>query len=122
MVNTLLIQASAQLEQSDIDIMVGASLDFVAMVEGECHEISEKEMADAIKVAHEAIKIQIEAQKRLVDKVGIKETRSYEAEKENQEMHKKFMTLLMKNVMPLQKKTPPNKNAVKNSPKFVKLV
>ena len=80
----------AQLEQSDIDIMVGASLDFVAMVEGECHEISEKEMADAIKVAHEAIKIQIEAQKRLVDKVGIKETRSYEAEKENQEMAQKI--------------------------------
>ena len=68
----------AQLKEADIDLMVGASKDFVAMVEGEMDEVSEEEMADAIRVAHEAIKLQCEAQEALVSKVGKKETREYE--------------------------------------------
>ena len=78
-----------ELEQSDMDIMVGASLDFVAMVEGEMNEVSEKEMADAIRFAHEAIKIQIEAQKRLKAQVG-KGIRTYHIPEENQEIAKKI--------------------------------
>ena len=53
-----------QLQESDIDIMVGASADSVAMVEGEFDEVSEQCMADAIRFGHEAIKKQIEAQVR----------------------------------------------------------
>ncbi len=74
----------SQLEQSDIDMVIGASEDSVMMVEGEMSEISEDEMVEAIKVAHEAIKIQIEAQKRLVAQVGKKETREYEPEAEDE--------------------------------------
>ena len=48
-----------------LEIMVGASADSVMMVEGEMDECSEEEMADAIKFAHESIKIQIEAQERI---------------------------------------------------------
>ena len=40
-------------------MMIGASADSVMMVEGEMDEISEEEMADAIKFAHEAIKVQM---------------------------------------------------------------
>uniref|UniRef100_UPI0039A48A24 polyribonucleotide nucleotidyltransferase n=1 Tax=Ornithobacterium rhinotracheale TaxID=28251 RepID=UPI0039A48A24 len=58
------------LKKADLDIMVGASKDSVVMVEGEMNEISEKEMIEAIKFAHEAIKEQIEAQERLAEKVG----------------------------------------------------
>ncbi|WP_335966059.1 polyribonucleotide nucleotidyltransferase [Galbibacter sp. PAP.153] len=79
-----------QLEKADIDMMVGASEDSVAMVEGEMHEVSEKEMADAIKFAHEAIKTQCEAQKRLVEKVGKKETREYESELEDEALATKI--------------------------------
>ncbi|MFJ1262810.1 polyribonucleotide nucleotidyltransferase [Capnocytophaga canis] len=78
-----------QLAQSDIDIMVGASKDFVAMVEGEMDEVSEKEMTEAIKFAHEAIKVQIDAQIRLAEKVGKTEKRSYEPEAENEEIKDK---------------------------------
>jgi polyribonucleotide nucleotidyltransferase len=53
--------SKAELEQSDID-MIGASADSVCMVEGEMKEISEAEMVEAIKFAHEAIKAQIVAQ------------------------------------------------------------
>ena len=78
-----------ELTQSDMDIMVGASKEFVAMVEGEMDEVSEKDMAEAIHFAHEAIKIQIEAQERLKAKVG-KTIRSYEVPQENQEIAQKI--------------------------------
>ncbi|WP_268848951.1 polyribonucleotide nucleotidyltransferase [Flavobacterium aestivum] len=79
----------AQLELSDIDMMIGASKDSIAMVEGEMKEISEKEMVEAIKFAHDAIKIQIDAQERLVEAFGRKETRTYENEKEDQAIYAK---------------------------------
>ena len=69
-----------QLDSSDVDIMIGASADSVAMVEGEFDEISEEEMLDAIAFGHEAIKDQIKAQVALVGAVGKKEIRSYEEE------------------------------------------
>lgn len=56
--------------KADIDIMVGATKDSIVMVEGEMKEISEQEMLEAIKFAHEEIKIQIEVQERLAQKVG----------------------------------------------------
>ena len=72
--------SSAQLLESDVDIMIGASEDSVAMVEGEFDEISEQEMIEAIAFGHEAIKAQIAAQVRLAEAVGKKETREYEEE------------------------------------------
>ena len=81
--------SAQQLAESDMDIMVGASKEFVAMVEGEMDEVSEKDMADAIHFAHEAIKVQIEAQERLREKVG-KTIRFYEVPQENEEVAKKI--------------------------------
>ncbi|WP_299617631.1 polyribonucleotide nucleotidyltransferase [uncultured Tenacibaculum sp.] len=80
----------AQLKEADIDLMVGASKDFVAMVEGEMDEVSEEEMADAIRVAHEAIKVQCEAQEALVNQVGKKETREYEVAVTDEELEEKI--------------------------------
>ncbi|MBU86691.1 MAG: polyribonucleotide nucleotidyltransferase [Flavobacteriaceae bacterium] len=79
-----------QLSDSDMDIMVGASMDSVMMVEGEMDECSEEEMADAIKFAHESIKLQIEAQIKLANLVGRKEIRTYEKSIENDELAKKI--------------------------------
>ncbi|MBT8310047.1 MAG: polyribonucleotide nucleotidyltransferase [Flavobacteriaceae bacterium] len=80
----------AQLAESDIDMMIGASADSVMMVEGEMDEISEEEMTEAIKFAHEAIKVQCAAQIRLAEAFGKKEVREYEAEKEDEELAKKI--------------------------------
>jgi polyribonucleotide nucleotidyltransferase len=66
----------SQLEKADIDIMVGASYDNIMMVEGEMNEISEEEMLEAIKVAHEAIKVHCKAQEELTAEVG-KAKRTY---------------------------------------------
>ena len=79
-----------QLSDSDMDIMVGASMDSVMMVEGEMDECSEEEMADAIKFAHESIKLQIEAQIKLANLAGRKEIRTYEKSIENEELAKKI--------------------------------
>ena len=78
-----------ELEQSDIDMMIGASMDSVAMVEGEMKEISEAEMVEAIKFAHEAIKIQIQAQERLRTAIGSPAYREYEGEKEDEAIYAK---------------------------------
>ncbi|AOZ99719.1 polyribonucleotide nucleotidyltransferase [Flavobacterium commune] len=78
-----------ELEQSDIDMMIGASMDSVAMVEGEMKEISEAEMIEAIKFAHEAIKVQIQAQQRLRAAVGNPEYRTYEGEVEDEAVYAK---------------------------------
>lgn len=78
-----------ELEQSDIDMMIGASADSVCMVEGEMKEISEAEMVEAIKFAHEAIKAQIAAQEKLRAAVGSPTYREYEGEKEDEAVYAK---------------------------------
>ncbi|MBQ4804924.1 polyribonucleotide nucleotidyltransferase [Aquimarina sp. MMG015] len=80
----------AQLEESDIDMMIGASADSVMMVEGEMDEISEEEMTEAIKFAHEAIKVQCAAQERLAEAFGKKEVREYEPERNDEDLAKKI--------------------------------
>ena len=67
----------SQLEKADIDIMVGATLDNIMMVEGEMNEVQESEMLDAIKAAHEAIKAQCQAQLELMEACGTTVKREY---------------------------------------------
>ncbi|MDA3944637.1 MAG: polyribonucleotide nucleotidyltransferase [Bacteroidetes bacterium] len=57
------------LEEADLDLMVAASIDNIMMVEGESKEVSELVMIEALKIAHEAIKIQCQAQIELAKKV-----------------------------------------------------
>ena len=82
--------SKAQLKESNVDIMIGASADSVTMVEGEFDEVSEEVMADAIRFGHEAIKLQIAAQVELAEAVGKKETREYEAEDSDDALQQKI--------------------------------
>ncbi|MAU72396.1 MAG: polyribonucleotide nucleotidyltransferase [Pseudozobellia sp.] len=93
----------AQLENSDIDMVIGASADSVMMVEGEMKEISEEEMTEAIKFAHEAIKVQCEAQVKLAEAFGKKETREYEPEREDEDLAKKIHDLTYNKVYEIAK-------------------
>ena len=85
--------SKSTMEESDIDLMVGASKDSIVMVEGEMKEISEKEMLEAIKFAHEAIKVQCLAQENLSKKVGNIEIRDYEKTVINEELFGKINNL-----------------------------
>lgn len=79
-----------QLKTSEIDMVIGASEDSVMMVEGEMLEISEEEMVEAIQFAHDAIKVQCEAQRRLAEAFGKKETREYDPEPEDEALQQKI--------------------------------
>jgi len=58
-------------ENANIDMMVGATYDNILMVEGELNEVSEEEMAEAIRFAHDAIKTQCKAQIELAEQLGV---------------------------------------------------
>ncbi len=60
-----------QSEVADIDLVVGATYENIMMVEGEMSEVSEEDMLEALKIAHDAIKIQCKAQKELAEMVGV---------------------------------------------------
>jgi len=75
----------AQLEEADIDIMVGASYDNIMMVEGEMDEVSEEEMLEAIKFAHEAIKQHCKVQEELAAELGVVK-REYSHENNDEEL------------------------------------
>ncbi|PID69693.1 MAG: polyribonucleotide nucleotidyltransferase [Flavobacteriales bacterium] len=92
-----------QLSNSDIDMIVGASEESVMMVEGEMSEISEEEMVEAIKFAHEAIKVQCKAQVKLAEAFGKKEVREYEGETEDEDLEKKIHELAYNKVYEIAK-------------------
>jgi len=75
-----------QLEEADIDIMVGATIDNIMMVEGEMNEVQEADMLEAIKVAHEAIKVQCQAQLELQEACGKSVKREYSHEENDEEL------------------------------------
>ena len=79
---------SAELEKADIDIMVAATIDNIMMVEGEMNEVQESEMLEAIKVAHEAIKVQCKAQLELSEACGKLVKREYCHEVNDEELRK----------------------------------
>ena len=79
-----------QLERADIDLMVAATLDNIMMVEGEMEEVQEEEMLEAIKVAHEAIKVQCQAQLELSKAVGKMTKREYPAEEQDEELRERM--------------------------------
>lgn len=75
-----------QLKNADIDIIVGATKENILMVEGEMDEVSEKEMLEAIKFAHEEIKKHCEIQIELTKEVGKTEKREYCHENKDDEL------------------------------------
>ena len=78
----------SQNENADMDIVVGATLDNIMMVEGEMDEVSEAEFLGAIKIAHEAIKTQCEAQLELMEACGTVQKREYSHEEKDEDLKK----------------------------------
>ena len=77
-----------QIEKSSLNLMVGASYDNISMVEGESSEVSEDEIVEALKVAHEAIKSLCELQNELLKKSGGIEKREYSHEESDEDLLK----------------------------------
>ena len=77
-----------ELAKADIDLMVGATMDNIMMVEGEMDEVSEAELLEALKFAHEAIKVQCQVQIELAEAVGSTVKRTYCHEVNDEELRK----------------------------------
>ena len=77
---------TSDIERATLVVIVGATEHDICMVEGEMDECSEAEMLEALKVGHEAIKVQCAAQRELTQKVGKTEKRQYSHETHDEEL------------------------------------
>ena len=85
-----------QMEEADMDIMVGATKDNIMMVEGEMKEVSEQDLIGALKVAAEAIKPMCELQYELAKEKGTDVKREYDHEINDEELREQIKTELYK--------------------------
>lgn len=80
----------SQMKESDMDFIIAATDKNIMMVEGESKECSEEDLVQAIEKGHEAIKIQVQAQKELWEMVGSPAKRDYTAPYRNEELYEKI--------------------------------
>ena len=85
-----------QMEEADMDIMVGATKDNIMMVEGEMKEVSEQDLIGALKVAAEAIKPMCELQYELAKEKGTDMKREYDHEINDEELREQIKSELYK--------------------------
>ncbi|WP_273389781.1 polyribonucleotide nucleotidyltransferase [Barnesiella viscericola] len=78
----------SELERADMDLMVGATYENIMMVEGEMDEVSEADLLEALKAAHEAIKVHCLVQKELAEAVGSTVKREYCHETNDEDLRK----------------------------------
>ncbi|MBP7767825.1 MAG: polyribonucleotide nucleotidyltransferase [Prevotella sp.] len=83
-----------QMADADMDLMVGATRDNIMMVEGEMKEVSELDLIEALKVAHEAIKPMCALQDELAKELGTDKKRSYDDEVNDEELRQQIKTEL----------------------------
>ena len=85
-----------QMEEADMDIMVGATKDNIMMVEGEMKEVSEQDLIGALKVAAEAIKPMCDLQYELAKEKGTDVKREYDHEVNDEELREQIKNELYK--------------------------
>src|SRR5512133_2653609 len=79
----------SEIKKADIDIMVAATAENIVMVEGEMNEVSEDEMLEALRIAHEFIKVQCKAQLELMEAAGKSQKRVYSHEVHDEDLRKR---------------------------------
>jgi polyribonucleotide nucleotidyltransferase len=79
----------SQIKSADIDLIVGATRDNILMVEGEMDEVSEADMLEAIRFAHEAIRPMCDAQVTLAKKAGKEQKREYSHEEPDEALRER---------------------------------
>ncbi len=109
------------LENATIDVIVAATMENITMVEGESEECSEEELVEAIKIGHEAIKKQCQAQIDLAKKFGApSEKRAVEEGPSDEDLKKQIEAACKEDFMKVVKSANPNKHERKEAFKAVK--
>lgn len=110
----------AEADAADLNIIVAADSDNIMMVEGEMNEVSEKELLEAMKVAHEAIKLQCQAQKEMEAEVGATEKREYHHENSDEELEAKMEAELYDKLYEVVARQTADKNVRSNDVRAIK--
>lgn len=97
-------------ETADIDLIVAGSIDKLLMVEGEMKEVSEEDMVNALRAAHEAIKDQCALQVELTKAVGKETKRPFNHEVNDEDLRKQLNELLYPKVYAVARQLITNKN------------
>ena len=100
----------SEMANSDMDIIVAATMDNIMMVEGEMDEISEAELLEGMKVAHDAIKVQCQAQIDMMEALGKTEKREYCHEDNDEELREKVWKATYDKAYEVAKSANPNKH------------
>lgn len=116
----LINPSSTQLKNARLDLIVAASSRDILMVEGSCAEVSEEEILEALKKAHEAIRVQVQVQKELEAAVGKTEKRTYSHEVNDAELKAKLYELLYDKAYAVAQSSNANKHARSDSFKAIK--
>lgn len=98
-----------QKEKADLDFIVAASIENILMVEGECKEINEEDMLEALKLAHEAIKVQCELQIELTKATNKTVKRVYNHEVKDEAFKAELHSLLYDKVYAVARQQLTNK-------------
>jgi polyribonucleotide nucleotidyltransferase len=99
-----------QKERADLDFIVAASIENILMVEGECKEINEEDMLQALKLAHEAIKVQCELQIELTKATNKTVKRVYNHEVKDEAFKAELHSLLYDKVYAVARQQLTNKH------------
>jgi polyribonucleotide nucleotidyltransferase len=105
----------AETESADLDLLVAANLDSIMMVEGEMKEVSEDVMVEALKIAHESIKVQCQAQLDLLEMIGGGTKREYSHETNDAELEQALMAATVDKVYEVAARGNANKNERKEA-------
>ncbi len=100
----------SELAKADMEIMVGATYDNILMVEGEMDEVSEADLLEAMKVAHEAIKVHCKVQMELTELVGKTKKREYSHQENDEELRAKVWKETYDKAYAVAKHANPNKH------------
>ncbi len=99
----------ADKERADIDLIVAASIENILMVEGEMKEVSEDDMLEALKIAHDAIKVQCQLQLDMAKELGKTVKRTYSHEVNDENLREELSKLLYPKVYAVAKQQIKNK-------------
>jgi polyribonucleotide nucleotidyltransferase len=98
------------IKKADLDLMIAATIDNIMMVEGEMKEVQESDMIEALRVAHEAIKIQCQAQLELTEMVGKTQKREYCHENNDFDLKEKMKKAVYQQLYDIAKQGNANKH------------
>src|SRR5678810_917339 len=93
----------SELAKADLEFIIAATEKNIMMVEGEANECSEDDLIKALEVAHDAIRVQIRAQKELWELAGSKTKRDYTKPKQKEELRTKVNSFAKEKVYEVSK-------------------